>query len=102
MLKGLLLTTLPLSLTCSLCCPLLNAVYDTSYWDGDHMDTVVGTTDDLSADCSSVVTFCLSEHGWSLASLSSTMTCVGQLAVADSPGPLTWQIQKAAGQDVCS
>ena len=51
----------------------------------------VGVASEMSF--SSAVTFCRSEHGLPLESLSSTRTCVGWLAVAEfRPGPLTWHV----------
>ena len=51
----------------------------------------VGVASEMSS--SSAVTFCWSEHGLPLQSLSSTRMCVGWLAVAESrPGPLTWHV----------
>ena len=52
---------------------------------------LVGVASEMSS--SSAVTFCWSEHGLPLESLSSTRTCVGWLAVAERrPGPLTWHV----------
>ena len=102
MVKGLPLISLSLTRTWSLCWPRLCAVYDTSYREGEVMDTaarieggflvgLVGAALEMSS--SSAVTFCWSEHGLPLESLSSTRTCVGWLAVADCrPGPLTWHV----------
>ena len=102
MVKGLPLISLSLTRTWSLCWPRLCAVYDTSYREGEVMDTaarieggflvgLVGVALEMSS--SSAVTFCWSEHGLPLESLSSTRTCVGWLAVADCrPGPLTWHV----------
>ena len=51
-------------------------------------DGLVVVASEMSS--SSAVTFCWSEHGLPLESLSSTRTCVGWLAVAECrPGPLT-------------
>ena len=72
-------------------------MYDTSYREGEVTATatvtaggfLVGVASEISS--SSAVTFCWSEHGLPLESLSSTRMCVGWLAVADCrPGPLTW------------
>ena len=104
MVKGLPLISLSLTRTCSLCWPRLRAVYDTSYREGEvtatltlsfldhgHRLTLVGVALEISS--SSAVTFCWSEHGLPLESLSSTRMCVGWLAVADCrPGPLTWHV----------
>ena len=62
-------------------------MYDTSYWEGEigatvtrgFLDEVVGVV--IEMDSSSAVTFCCSVHGLPLVSVTSTMTCVGQLAV---------------------
>ena len=49
-------------------------------------DGLVGVVSEMSS--SLAVTFCCSEHGLPLESLSSTRTCVGWLAVAECrPGP---------------
>ena len=57
----------------------------------DLGDGLVGMPSEMSAN--SAVTFCWSEHGLPLESLSSTRTCVGWLAVAECrPGPLTWHV----------
>ena len=54
-------------------------------------DGVVGVA--FVTSSSWAVTFCCSEHGCLLDSVSSTMTCVGWLTVADCrPGPLTWHM----------
>ena len=54
-------------------------------------DGLVSVASEMSS--SSAVTFCWSEHGLPLESLSSTRTCVGWLAVAECrPGPLTWHV----------
>ena len=102
MVKGLPLISLSLTRTWSLCWPRLRAVYDTSYREGEVMDTaarieggflvgLVGVA--LEMRSSSAVTFCWSEHGLPLESLSSTRTCVGWFVVADCrPGPLTWHV----------
>ena len=104
MVKGLPLISLSLIRTWSLCWPRLTAVYDTSYREGEvtstltlsfldhgHRLALVGVA--LEMGSSSAVTFCWSEHGLPLESLSSTRTCVGWLAVADCrPGPLTWHV----------
>ena len=104
MVKGLPLISLSLTRTWSLCWPRLTAVYDTSYREGEvtvtltlsfldhgHRLALVGVV--LEISISSAVTFCWSEHGLPLESLSSTRTCVGWLAVADCrPGPLTWHV----------
>ena len=114
MVKGLPLIFLPLTRIWRLCCPRLTAVYDTSYRDGDitataaltagtcavigagfldhsHQGVLVGVACEVG--CSSAVTFCSSEHGRPLESVSSTTTCVGWLAVANCrPGPLTWYV----------
>ena len=83
-------------------------MYDTLYWEGDvvtiatrcsgfldhghRLDLVlVGVASEMSS--SLAMTFCRSEHGLPLESLSSTRTCVGWLAVAECrPGPLTWHV----------
>ena len=92
MVKGLPLISLLLTRTWSLCWPRLTAVYDTSYLEGDVATTathfsgfldhghrldlvLVGVASETSS--SSAVTFCWSEHGLPLESLSSTRTCVG-------------------------
>ena len=99
MVKGLPLISLLLTRTRSLCWPRLTAMYDTLYWEGDVMattkpvlrDGLVGVATEMSS--SSAVTFCWSEHGLPLESLSSTRTCVRWLAVAECrPGPLTWHV----------
>ena len=102
MVKGLPLISLSLTRIWSLCWPRLHAVYDTSYREGEVTATaaciargslvgLVGMV--LVMSSSSAVTFCWSEHGLPLESLSSTRTCVGWLAVADCrPGPLTWHV----------
>ena len=107
MVKGLPLTSLSLTRTWSLCWPRLRAVYDTSYREGEvtvtatciaggfldhgHEIPLVGVALEMSS--SSAVTFCWSEHGLPLESLSSTRTCVGWLVVAVCrPGPLTWHV----------
>ena len=108
MVKGLPLISLLLTRTWSLCWPRLTAVYDTLCWEGDVATTLtsfsgfldhghrldlvlVGVASEMSS--SSAVTFCWSEHGLPLESLSSTRTCVGWLAVAECrPGPLTWYV----------
>ena len=109
MVKGLLLISLPLTRTWSLCWPRLTAVYNTSYREGDitataalivvhadlvdhgHQSVPVGVA--CEGDSSSAVTYCWSEHGLPLQSVNSTRTCVGWLAVADCrPGPLTWHV----------
>ena len=105
MVKGLPLISLSLTRTWSLCWPRLHAVYDASYWEGEEMTTaaciaggslvgLVGVALEMSSSsCSSAMTFCWSEHGLPLESLSSTRMCVGWLAVADCrPGPLTWHM----------
>jgi hypothetical protein len=57
----------------------------------DISGRAVGVASAMSS--SSAVTFCWSEHGLPLESLSSTRTCVGWLAVAECrPGPLTWHV----------
>ena len=61
-------------------------------------DRLVGVASEMSS--SSAVTFCWSEHGLPLESLSSTRTCVGWLAVAECrPGPLTRHVQEANCSD---
>ena len=112
MVKGLPLISLLFTRTWSLnlCWPRLTAVYiyDTLYCEGDvattatcfpgfldhdhHLTRVlVGVASEMSS--SSTVTFCWSDHGLPLGSLSSTRTCVGWLAVAEcKPGPLTWHV----------
>ena len=63
------------------------------FLDGGHCLTLVlvGVASEMRS--SSAVTFCWSEHGLPLESLSSTRTCVGWLAVAECrPGPLTWHV----------
>ena len=99
MVKGLPLISLLFTRRWSLCWPRLTAVYDTLYWEGDIMattklvlrDVLVGVAFEISS--SSAVTFCWSEHGLPLESLSSTRTCVGWLAVAECrPGSLTWHV----------
>ena len=88
MVKGLPLISLLLTRIWSLCWPRLTAVYNTLYWEGDVATTVtccsgfldhghrldlllVGVASEMSS-----VTFCWSEHGLPLESLSSTRTCV--------------------------
>ena len=57
----------------------------------DISGEAVGLASEMSS--SSAVTFCWSEHGLPLESLTSTRTCVGWLAVAECrPGPLTWYV----------
>ena len=74
-------------------------MYDTLYWEGDITattkpvlrDGLVSVASEMRS--SSAVTFCWSEHGLPLESLSSTRTWVGWLAVAECrPGPLTWHV----------
>ena len=73
-------------------------MYDTLYWEGEvastanfFRDEVVFEASEMSSN--SAVTFCWSEHGLPLESLSSTRTCVGWLVVAECrPGPLTWHM----------
>ena len=98
MVKGLPLISLLLIRTWSLSKPRVPAVYDTLYWEGDIALTVLCDISSFEASemsSSSAVTFCWSEHGLSLESLSSTRTCVKQLTVAECrPGPLTRQVVK--------
>ena len=57
---------------------------------GGFLEELVGV---VEMGFSSAVTFCCSVHGLPLVSVTSTMTCVGWLTVADcKPGPLTWQV----------
>ena len=67
-----------------------------SFLDYGHQPVLVGVACELGVaclGCSSAVTFCWSEQGLPMESVSSTTTCVGWLAVADSrPGPLTWHV----------
>ena len=83
-------------------------MYDTLYWEEDvattatrfsgfldhgHRLTLVLVDVASEMSSSSAVTFCRSEHGPPLESLSSTSMCVGWLAVAECrPGPLTWHM----------
>ena len=121
MVKGLLLISLPLTRTWSLCCPRLTAVYDTSYREGyitatgalmagscsvvdaglvDHGHQPVPMGVACEGGSSSAVTYCWSEHGLPL---QSVRTCVGWLAVADCrPGPLTWHVWEENLSDYCS
>ena len=93
MVKGLPLISLSLTRTWSLCWPRLRAVYNTSHREGEVMATaaciaggflvgLVGVALEMSS--SSAVTFCWSEHGLPLESLSSTRTFVGWLAVGST------------------
>ena len=60
--------------------------------DNDSHLTLVGGASS-EAVSSRAVTFCGSEAGLLLESVSSTMTCVGWLTVADCrPGPPTWLV----------
>ena len=79
MVKGLPLISLSLTRTWSLCWPRLHAVYDTSYLEGEVMATSAciaggfldhGHEIPLESAANLAVTFCWSEHGLPLESLS--------------------------------
>ena len=62
------------------------------FLDHGHRLALVGVAS-FETVSSCAVTFCGSEAGLLLESVSSTMTCVEWLTVADCrPGPLTWLV----------
>ena len=71
-------------------------MYDTLYREGEIVATEVGIVPVVvgvgsETNSNSAVTFCWVEHGSLVESVSSTMTCVWWLTVADcTPGPLTY------------